>query len=84
MEESPASGALPAGTPAQWEQLLMRMEGEGRLAAALELCDRILAEHRFAPGDAAAERQETQFRQRRLRLRRKLRLPTWSSQGTPY
>jgi hypothetical protein len=60
------------------------MEEEGRLAAALDLCDRILAEHRFAPGDAAAERQETQFRQRRLRLRRKLRLPTWSSQGTPY
>jgi hypothetical protein len=84
MEESPASGALPAGRPEEWEQLLVRMEEEGRLAAALDLCDRILAEHRFAPGDAAAERQETQFRQRRLRLRRKLRLPTWSSQGTPY
>ena len=84
MDKSPAGGALPAGTPAEWEQLLVRMEEQGQLAAALDLCDRILEGHRFPPGDAVAERQETQFRQRRLRLRRKLRLPTWSSQGTPY
>lgn len=84
MEESSAGGALPAGTPAEWERLLVGMEEAGRLAEALDLCDRILAEHQFAPGDPDAERQETQFRQRRLRLRRKLRLPTWSSQGTPY
>jgi hypothetical protein len=66
------------------EQEAARLERAGEYQAALELCERFLAEHSFDPEDAAAARAEAQFSQRRLRLRRKLGLPTWSSQGVSF
>jgi hypothetical protein len=79
-----AGGAEPAGSLAGAEQELVRLEQQGQLEEALALCERVLGEHAFPRGDPEAERLEAQLNQRRLRLRRKLRLPTWSSQGTPY
>jgi hypothetical protein len=76
--------AAPAGSLAESEQELVRLEQQGQLEEALALCERVLAERAFPQGDPEAERLEAQLNQRRLRLRRKLRLPTWSSQGTPY
>jgi hypothetical protein len=76
--------AAPAGSLAESEQELVRLEQQGQLEEALALCERALAERAFPQGVAEAERLEAQLSQRRLRLRRKLRLPTWSSQGTPY
>jgi hypothetical protein len=66
------------------EQEAQRLERAGEYRAALELCERTLAEQTFDPQDAAAARAEAQFEQRRLRLRRKLGLPTWSSQGVSF
>lgn len=83
-ERSRPEGQSLPDTPAAWEAELVRLERAGRHGEALALCERILAEHAFDPHDPAAERAETQLNQRRLRLRRKLRLPTWSSQGTPF
>jgi hypothetical protein len=66
------------------EQEAARLEASGRNEDALALCERILAEHHFDAADSAAVQAEAQFNQRRLRLRRKLGLPTWSSQGAPF
>ncbi len=66
------------------EQEAARLEASGRNEDALALCERILAEHHFDATDSAAVQAEAQFNQRRLRLRRKLGLPTWSSQGAPF
>ncbi|HEX2516737.1 MAG TPA: hypothetical protein VH257_18680 [Chloroflexota bacterium] len=66
------------------EQEALRLERAGEYRAALELCERTLAEHTFDPQDAVAARAEAQFSQRRLRLRRKLGLRTWSSQGVGF
>jgi uncharacterized protein with von Willebrand factor type A (vWA) domain len=79
-----AGPAATAGSLAESEQELVRLEQLGHLEEALALCERVLAEHAFPQGEVEAERLEAQLNQRRLRLRRKLRLPTWSSQGTPY
>ena len=56
-----------------------RLEQAGRYSEALALCERLLAELAESAGDPEAMRLETQLNQRRLRLRRKLGLPTWSS-----
>jgi hypothetical protein len=66
------------------ESEAVRLERAGAYRAALELCERTLAEQTFDPQDAAAARAEAQFEQRRLRLRRKLGMPTWSSQGVSF
>jgi hypothetical protein len=66
------------------EQEAVRLERAGEYRAALELCERTLAGLTFDPQDAAAARAEAQFEQRRLRLRRKLGLRTWSSQGVSF
>jgi hypothetical protein len=66
------------------EREAARLEASGRNEDALALCERILAEHHFDAADGAAVQAEAQFNQRRLRLRRKLGLPTWSSQGASF
>jgi hypothetical protein len=66
------------------EQEALRLERAGEYHAALDLCERTLAEQDFDPQDAVAARAEAQFQQRRLRLRRKLGLHTWSSQGVSF
>ena len=80
-EAKPAGPDSPGADP---DTELIRLEEDGHYADALALCERLLAERRIDPHDPEAERAETQLEQRRLRLRRKLRLPTWSSQGTPF
>ena len=82
---SQSGGTASEGTGGEAEEArLAHLERTGRFAEALALCERLLADLAESAGDSEALRLEAQLNQRRLRLRRKLGLPTWSSQGAPF
>ncbi|HEX2187157.1 MAG TPA: hypothetical protein VHN78_16820, partial [Chloroflexota bacterium] len=75
----------PPDDPRDYEAPAMLLESAERFEEALSVCEQALRRlDGYAGGDPDLDRAEAQFKQRRLRLLRKLRRPVWSSQGTPW